>query len=85
MGNKNIKKWENYVAEIKQEYYDKLSQYVAIENNGDKKNNKAFRLKKNGVDTNIFRKIDENNEQNEGINPGLNMGLQNEGDNIVYD
>ena len=44
--NKNIKKWENYVTEIKQEYYDKLNQYVAIENNGDNKNSKAFLLKK---------------------------------------
>ena len=46
MGSKNIKKWKNYVTDIKQEYYDKLNQYFAIENNGDNKNSKAFRLKK---------------------------------------
>lgn len=85
MGNKNIKKWENYVTEIKQEYYDKLNQYVAIENNGDNKNSKAFRLKKNGHDTNIFRKINENDEQNDDINSEFNINIQNEGDIIGDD
>jgi len=46
IGNKNIKKLEKYVTHIKQEYYDKLNQYVAKENNGENKNSKAFRLKK---------------------------------------
>ena len=46
MGNKNTKKCDNYVAEIKQEYYVKLNEYIAIENNGECKSSKAFRLKK---------------------------------------
>ena len=46
MGNKNTKKWDNYVAEIKPEYYTKLNEYIAIENNGEHKSSKAFRLKK---------------------------------------
>lgn len=46
MGGKNTKKWDNYAAEIRQEYYAKLKDYIAIENNGECNNAKAFRLKK---------------------------------------
>ena len=46
MGGKNAKKRDNYVAEIKQENYDKLKDYIAIDNNGEYKSTKAFRLKK---------------------------------------
>ena len=73
MGNKNTKKWDNYVAEIKPEYYDKLKEYIAIENNGEHKSSKAFRLKKNGQDTNIFKKIDGSMAQNEENNEQINI------------
>ena len=73
MGGKNAKKWDNYVAEIKQEYYDKLKDYIAIDNNGEYKSTKAFRLKKNGENTNIFKIIDVSNVQNEENNDEINI------------
>ena len=73
MGNKNTKKWDNYVAEIKPEYYTKLNEYIAIENNGEHKSSKGFRLKKNGQDTKIFKKIDGSNAQNEENNEQINI------------
>ena len=56
MGGKNAKKRDNYVAEIKQENYDKLKDYIAIDNNGEYKSTKAFRLKKKMVKIQIFSK-----------------------------
>ena len=75
MGGKNTKKWDNYAAEIRQEYYAKLKDYIAIENNGECNNAKAFRLKKNGQNTNIFKKIDEGNIQNEENNEQINIEI----------
>ena len=52
MASKTMNKWEDYVAEIKPELYRKLNDYVAIDNFGDSKKTKAFRLSKNGENTN---------------------------------
>ena len=45
------------------------------------KNSKAFRLKKNGQDTNIFKKINENAQDNNEFNLQFNICLPNEDNN----
>lgn len=85
MGNKNLRKWDNYITEIKPEYYDKLKEYIAIENNGENKSCKAFRLKKNGQNTDSFKKIDGGNMQIDGNGSQINIHSQNEENNIESD
>lgn len=88
MGCKSLKKWEDYITEIKPEYYAKLNEYVAIESYGNTKRTKAFRLKKNGENTNIFTKINEANinqgQQNIQINQGNVMRINlHQNNNII--
>lgn len=61
--SKYLNKWKDYTTEIKAQYLEKLNQFVAIESNGDRKKSKTFKLKKNGQDTNIFKKINQGNAQ----------------------
>ena len=63
-----MNKWEDYVTEIKPELYRKLNDYVAIDNFGDSKKTRAFRLSKNGENTNIFEKVNNRNLDNQLFN-----------------
>ena len=76
-GSKYFNKWKDYTTEIKPEYFDKLNQFIAIENNGDGKKSKAFRLKKNGQDTNIFQKLNQEEAPHDFANIQFNQNLNN--------
>ena len=98
MASKTVNKWEDYVAEIKPELYRKLNDYVAIDNFGDSKKTKAFRLSKNGENTNIFEKVNNHNLDNQlfnnnnqrnvihiNINENSNIGEIKNNNNIIWD
>lgn len=76
-GSKYLNKWKDYTTEIKAQYLEKLNQFIAIESNGDGKKSKAFRLKKNGQDTNIFKKINQGNAPQDLGNIPYNQNLNN--------
>lgn len=67
-----MNKWDDYSLTIQKDIFEKVKQFVPI-NPGANKNNKGFRISKNGQDTGIFKKIEdigENNIENDIINDG---------------
>lgn len=85
IGSRVFNKWEDYTAEIKPEYYAKLKEFVAINNNGDGKKSRAFRLTKNGQDTGVFHRINGANFQQDEHNivennDQININEQNDGE-----
>ena len=68
IGSRSFNKWEDYTAEIKPEYYAKLKEFVVINNNGEGKKSRAFRLKKNGQDTGVFHRNNGPNLQQDEYN-----------------
>ena len=80
IGSKSLNKWKDYTTEIKPEYFNKLNEFIDEKNNGEGKKTKAFGLKKNGHNTNIFQKIIGQNPNNNGNVINLNLG---ENDNIL--
>lgn len=58
-GNKAFNKWDDYNITIEKNIFDKIQQFIPI-NSNESKNNKGFRLSKNGMDTGIFKKTGEN-------------------------
>jgi hypothetical protein len=91
MSSKLLNKWENYVAEIRPEIFEKLNEYKAIDNLGNNKKNKAFRLSKNGIETTNLKKVEEINanninqrfQENMGIDIGLAPNNDNNNNNVI--
>lgn len=87
-----MNKWEDYITEVKPELFTKLNEYVCIDNIGESKNTKAFRLRKNGANTNVFQKMNIgnvpqiNNDPQENLNLDNNMGInvQNNPQNVIH-
>ena len=77
IGSKSFNKWKDFTTEIKPEYFDKLIQFITIENIGDGKKSKAFRLKKNLQDKNIFKKLNQEYVPHDFANIQFNQNLNN--------
>ena len=75
LGNNSVNKWEDYGLVIQKDIFEKIKQFEPINANGSK-NNKGFRITKNGRDTGIFRKIQEYEEDN-NIGHNINDNNQN--------
>ena len=56
-GNSTLNRWEDYNLIVEKKIYEKIKQFVPINNFGSNKNNKGFRTTKNGIDTGLFTKI----------------------------
>ena len=67
-----MNKWEDYVTEIKPESHKKLNDCVAVDDFRDSKKTKAFRLSKNGENTNIFENVN-NRIENQLFNNNNNQ------------
>lgn len=78
MGNSSLNKWEEYQLIIDKSIFEKVKQYVPINNYNSSKNNKGFRMSKNGRDTGIFKKI---NEQSNMDNNNIQINTDNFGNN----
>ena len=65
MGNSGLNKWEEYQLIIDRNIFEKVKQYVPINNYNGSKNNKGFRTSKNGRDTGIFTKINPQNNMDD--------------------
>lgn len=78
LGNKTLSKWEDYQLVIDKNILDKFNQYTPINNYSNNKNKRGFRTSKNGKDTGLFTKINNNNI-NEDNNNSNNI---NNSDNI---
>ena len=78
MGNSSLNKWEEYQLIIDRHIFEKVKQYVPINNYNGAKNNKGFRTSKNGRDTGIFKKI---NEQNNMDNNNIQINTDSFGNN----
>jgi hypothetical protein len=77
MGSKSLNKLEDFITEVRPELFAKLNEYVAIDNFGGNNRTKAFRLRKNGEDTNIFQRINQGNVPQNGPNSQGNFNFNN--------
>lgn len=75
LANSSLSKWEDYGLIIDKEIFEKIKQFEPINSNVSK-NNKGFRITKNGRNTGIFKKIQENDEGN-NIGNNINDNMQN--------
>ena len=78
LGNTSLNKWEDYGLIIEKEIFEKIKQFEPINANGSK-NNKGFRITKNGRNTGIFKKIQEYDGRN-NIGNNINDNMQDNGD-----
>ena len=78
LGNSTLNKWEDYGLIIEKEIFEKIKQFEPINVNGSK-NNKGFRITKNGRNTGIFKKIQEYDGRN-NIGNNINDNMQNNDD-----
>ena len=78
LGNSSLNKWEDYGLIIEKEIFEKIKQFEPINANGSK-NNKGFRITKNGRNTGIFKKIQEYDGRN-NIGNNINDNMQDNGD-----
>ena len=69
---------EDYGLIIEKEIFEKIKQFEPINANGSK-NNKGFRITKNGRNTGIFKKIQEYDGRN-NIGNNINDNMQDNGD-----
>ena len=74
-GNKTYNKWNDYNLIIERNIFDKIQQFTPI-NPIANKNNKGFRLSKNGIDTGIFKRAEEN-VGNNNMMDNINNNIQN--------
>lgn len=87
-----MNKWEDYITEVKPELFTKLNEYVCIDNFGEAKNTKAFRLRKNGASTNVFQKINIGNAQqinnahqgNLNLDNNIGINIRHNQDNVLH-
>ena len=75
LGNNSLNKWEDYGLIIEKEIFEKIKQFEPINVNGSK-NNKGFRITKNGRNTGIFKKLQDYDEGN-NIPNNINNNMQN--------
>ena len=75
LGNSSLNKWEDYGLIIEKEIFEKIKQFEPINANGSK-NNKGFRITKNGRNTGIFKKLQDYDEGN-NIGNNINDNMQN--------
>ena len=87
LGNSSVNKWEDYGVIIQKDIFEKIKQFEPINPNGNK-NNKGFRITKNGRDTGIFKRITEyeqnniNEDPQNNINQQINMQIPPNNNNI---
>lgn len=74
-GNKSFNKWDDYNIIIEKNIFDKIKQFTPINPNASK-NNKGFRISKNGMDTGIFKKTGEY-EENNIMRNDIDIDIQN--------
>lgn len=74
-GNNAYNKWNDYNLIIERNIFEKFKQFTPI-NPSATKNNKGFRLSKNGINTGIFRKTEEIVENNNMMD-NMNNIMQN--------
>ena len=80
-GNYSFNRWEDYSLVVDKTIFEKVKQFVPINNFGPNKNNKGFRTKKNGIDTGLFTKMDDSLIPNHNLIMN-NSNAQNNDNNI---
>lgn len=78
MGNASYNKWDDYELIVDRNIYNKVQQYIPIYNYGGTKNNKGFRITKNGQNTGIFTKKDAQDIRNGDDDIMNNINNQND-------
>ena len=74
-GNNTYNKWNDYNLIIERNIFEKIQQFTPI-NTIANKNNKGFRLSKNGINTGIFKRAEEN-AGNNNMMDNINNNIQN--------
>jgi len=72
-GNNTFNKWDEYNLIVEKDIFNKIKEFSPINNYGNNKNNRGFRISKNGKDTGIFQKKDEQNNLSFNNNNRINI------------
>lgn len=75
-----MSKWQDYQLIIDKNVLEKVNQYKPINNYGNSKNNRGFRISKNGKNTGLFTKIDMQNDNEYNNNIINSNNIENNSD-----